>query len=270
MSKLITDYTMAKDLKLDVSGFIINFKPYSLFPKYRFSLEEVKVIIPKIRKENKLVFLNIDALIREKDLENLKELLKIIITLDFDYLIFHDFAIYNYFKENGLENKLIYDGKTMVTSKNELEFFKKQNLSVFVSRELKKDELAVISKLDNALLEVFGFERIFYSKRPILSLFKEFKNIDEKLTNKVYKLKEKDDLYLAYEEDGEYFVYLEKIKYLYNELKDLKNNFKYLKISQAFIEDITYVIDKYNDLLNDKNLEKNSLFLEKYVNEVTL
>ncbi|HOR53285.1 MAG TPA: hypothetical protein PK824_02545, partial [Bacilli bacterium] len=66
MSKLITDYTMAKDLKLDVSGFIINFKPYSLFPKYRFSLEEVKVIIPKIRKENKYVFLNIDALIREK------------------------------------------------------------------------------------------------------------------------------------------------------------------------------------------------------------
>ena len=53
MSKLITDYTKAKDLKLDVSGFIINFKPYSLFPKYRFSLEEVKKIIPKIRKENK-------------------------------------------------------------------------------------------------------------------------------------------------------------------------------------------------------------------------
>ena len=71
MSKLITDYTKAKDLKLDVSGFIINFKPYSLFPKYRFSLEEVKKIIPKIRKENKLVFLNMDALIREKDLENL-------------------------------------------------------------------------------------------------------------------------------------------------------------------------------------------------------
>jgi len=53
-------------------------------------------------------------------------------------------------------------------------------------------------------------------------------------------------------------------------LKDLKNNFKYLKISHAFIEDITYVIDKYNDLLNDKNLEENSKLLEKYVNEVTL
>ena len=119
-------------------------------------------------------------------------------------------------------------------------------------------------------MEVFGFERIFYSKRPILSLFKEFKNIDEKLTNKVYKLKEKDDFYLAYEEDGEYFVYLEKIKYLYNELKDLKNNFKYLKVSQAFIEDITYVIDKYNDLLNNKNLEENSKLLEKYVSEVSL
>lgn len=270
MSKLITEYTKLEDLKLNVSGFIINFKSFSLFPKYRFTFDEVKKIILKMRKEKKLVFLNLDALVREKDLSNLKCLLDQIVTLDFDYLIFHDFAVYTYFKEKGLTDKLIYDGKTMVTSKKELEFFASKKLPVFLSRELKQKELEVISTLDNALLEVFGYERIFYSKRPILSLFKEFKNIKESLTNKVYKLQEKDDIYLAYEEEGEYFVYLEKIKYLYKELKDIKNNFKFLKVGRTFIEDIGFVLDKYNDLLLNENIEENSKLLENYISEVGL
>ena len=268
MTKIIIDLENIKDINSYlVDGFIINIKNFSTYNGCNFSIDNLIEIINLVKINNKQVFLNTDRLFSEDDLDQLYELFKVIDNIEYDYLIFSDFSVYYYFNKKNMLNKLIYDAKTMGTNIDDINFFKDRNVMVFVANELSKEQIKILSETNNTCMEVFGYHQIFYSKRPILSLFNEFENLNISLKNTLLEIKEisRDSYYKIYESDLGTFVYTDYIYCAYDDIKVFVNNFKYIKINPIFLnnKNMMEIISYYRDLIKNKNITENELLIKK-------
>ena len=189
MTKLIIDLQKINKIKsYEVDGLIINLEGFSTFNGIKFSLNQLDEITKIIKSSGKKIFINIDRLYGEDDLGQLYELFNVLKNIEYDYIIFSDFAVYYYFNKNNDLKRLIYDAKTMGTNTDDLNFYKEKNIKVFVANELSKKQIKLLSETNNGCFEVFGYHQIFYSKRPILSLFQEFDKIEEPLNNSLFEI----------------------------------------------------------------------------------
>lgn len=272
MTSLIIDLQNMDNIEnFLVDGFIINIEHFSTFNGVKFPLEKIKELSSLIKKNKKKVLINIDRLYGEEDLNNLYQVFAVLKDVIYDYIIFSDFAVYYYFNKINQLNKLIYDAKTMGTNQDDFNFYKEKKIKVFVSNELTQKQIKSLSETNNACMEVFGFHQIFYSKRPILSLFKEYDQIQEPLKNTLLEIKEmnRDSYYKIYESDLGVFVYTDYIYCAYIEISDFVRNFEFIKINSIFLnlEKMPLIISYYRKLLNNENIIfNNQLIKEVYPN----
>ncbi|HHX78559.1 MAG TPA: hypothetical protein GX695_02265 [Acholeplasmataceae bacterium] len=272
MTKLIIDLQKINKIKsYEVDGLIINLEGFSTFNGIKFSLNQLDEITKIIKSSGKKIFINIDRLYGEDDLGQLYELFNVLKNIEYDYIIFSDFAVYYYFNKNNDLKRLIYDAKTMGTNTDDLNFYKEKNIKVFVANELSKKQIKLLSETNNGCFEVFGYHQIFYSKRPILSLFQEFDKIEEPLNNSLFEIKElsKDVFYKIYESELGIFVYTDYIYCAYKEIKEFVNNFSFIKINPIFLseENLPLIISYYRDLIKNINvIENDHLIKEIYPN----
>lgn len=272
MTKLIIDLQKINKIKsYEVDGLIINLEGFSTFNGIKFSLNQLDEITKIIKSSGKKIFINIDRLYGEDDLGQLYELFNVLKNIEYDYIIFSDFAVYYYFNKNNDLKRLIYDAKTMGTNTDDLNFYKEKNIKVFVANELSKKQIKLLSETNNGCFEVFGYHQIFYSKRPILSLFQEFDKIEEPLKNSLFEIKElsKDVFYKIYESELGIFVYTDYIYCAYKEIKEFVNNFSFIKINPIFLseENLPLIISYYRDLIKNINvIENDHLIKEIYPN----
>lgn len=272
MTKLIIDLQKINKIKsYEVDGLIINLEGFSTFNGINFSLNQLDEITKIIKSSGKKIFINIDRLYGEDDLGQLYELFNVLKNIEYDYIIFSDFAVYYYFNKNNDLKRLIYDAKTMGTNTDDLNFYKEKNIKVFVANELSKKQIKLLSETNNGCFEVFGYHQIFYSKRPILSLFQEFDKIEEPLNNSLFEIKElsKDVFYKIYESELGIFVYTDYIYCAYKEIKEFVNNFSFIKINPIFLseENLPLIISYYRDLIKNINvIENDHLIKEIYPN----
>lgn len=272
MTKLIIDLQKINKIKsYEVDGLIINLEGFSTFNGIKFSLNQLDEITKIIKSSGKKIFINIDRLYGEDDLGQLYELFNVLKNIEYDYIIFSDFAVYYYFNKNNDLKRLIYDAKTMGTNTDDLNFYKEKNIKVFVANELSKKQIKLLSETNNGCFEVFGYHQIFYSKRPILSLFQEFDKIEEPLNNSLFEIKElsKDVFYKIYESEIGIFVYTDYIYCAYKEIKEFVNNFSFIKINPIFLseENLPLIISYYRDLIKNINvIENDHLIKEIYPN----
>lgn len=259
-----------------VDGFIYNSYEYSNYPSQTYSLND---LISLNYPLNKLKFLNIDRIIDEEEIDDLKEYLSKVYDI-FDYFIYSDYSIYTLFKEmfgNIAINKLIYDSKTLVCSYQELD---KIPTKSFISSELSYEEVQTIinNSSDKKLcLNVFGFHQIMYSKRPLLSLYNDY--IKNKVFNKnkvsnknaLYDLKEelRDDKYKIIEKEKGCYIYAPYLVSYKKYLDNLSEKVFLIRINNAieFIDNdnLHKVINKYIDYINEKediNFEDVNLKME--------
>lgn len=272
MTKLIIDLQKINTIEsYEVEGFIINLEGFSTFNGIKFSINQLDDIAKIIKSSGKEIFINIDRIYGEDDLSQLYDLFNVLKNIEYDYIIFSDFAVYYYFDKNNDLNRLIYDAKTMGTNTDDLNFYKGKNIKVFVSNELSKKQIKLLSETNNACFEVFGYHQIFYSKRPILTLFQEFDKIEEPLNNSLFEIKElsKDMFYKIYESEIGIFVYTDYIYCAYKEIKEFVNNFSFIKINPIFLseENLPLIISYYKDLIKNINvIENDKLIKEVYPN----
>lgn len=272
MTRLIIDLQNINNIdSFLVDGFIINIECFSTFNGVKFPLSKLNEISKLIKKNNKEVLINIDRLYREEDLKTLYELFEVLKEIEYDYIVFSDFAVYYYFNKNNNLDRLIYDAKTMGTNTDDINFYKEKNIMVFIANELSNKQVKALSKTNNACMEVFGYHQIFYSKRPILSLFKEYEQLELSLHNILLEIKElsREAYYKIYESDLGVFVYTDYIFCAFSEIKEFVNDFKFIKINPIFLneEKLPVIIDYYRQLSNNLNVfENDQLIKEVYPN----
>lgn len=249
---VVSDYINDNSLKLKCDGLIINSRLYSTFNDETFPLTKIQSLIKKIKDNKKKVLINVNRIIPENEIEKYKEIILSLIDV-IDYMIYSDLGLLNIIPSDKYD-KLIYDSKTLICSKEELNVFPTK---AFISQSLSFEEIKDFLNGDiNFAIDVFGYLEIMYSRRPLLSLVLPRGRAK---TNTLYNLKEetRNENYKIYEtkrQKNNYgtFIYNDGIYVLLKELKEIINKVFLIRINSMFLTDIIdKIVTVYNKYLND-------------------
>lgn len=258
--KLITEIKSLNHLsKYHVDGIIFSYEKYSAISDVTFSLLEIQKIVQYCKQNNKISILKIDKIFSEYELDEFYSFLEEMISLNIDYYIFSDMAVLFYMKRKKRENRLIYSAKTLNCSYQDCLYFQKLGVKVILSNELTLDDIKETSSLDNIVLDGYGYSQIFYSKRKLLSLFKEYLDLPQDVKNKLLFMKEatRIDKYPVYENANGTFIFT-SYKYLFYQELAIVNHFSMFRIESLFIseDDLFKVIDIYKRALTNEITEE--------------
>lgn len=226
---------------------------------YKMSLDELNDIL-NLQKNIK-VSLKINRLFHEKELEQLINYLKQIDFNKIKFVFYSDLCLIDIFSMLNINDKLVYDAYTYTTNYLDVLEYSKYNKYVVVSNQISTSEIASLTnKTNNVIIYGFGKSVIFYSKRPLLSNYFKYRNLNYDANDRNYNLKEefREDLYHIYEDEHGSYVYEPKYYYLFDELKDL-NNVDYLILNSTSLNAKQYkqVVNAYLNNNFEKLLEIN-------------
>ena len=236
---------------------------YSIYYDKAFNIDEIKEAIEKCNELNIVPIISIDCLIEEGELDSVYSYLDAISDIQSEFMnamiMFSDMAVLAYYKKINKLDRLIYNAPTYVCNKADIMYYQKIGILVMSSLELALKDLTINSKLNNLILQVYGYFPIYYSKRKVLSLYKEYakldynpyieKEIKEELREEKYKIREYRDI--------PHSIILSTNKIcIFEELEIIKP--KYIYVNTDNID----VIKLYRDGIDNGFKEENALALK--------
>lgn len=211
---------------------------------------------------DKKLCLSVDKIIEEDEIESLKQYLKDSLNWNVDYYLFSDLSVYYILTSYGIKNKFIFNAKTLNCSVNDIKCYNELGISCLVSTELTNTDVINISNIQNNAFLVYGYSNIFYSKRKLISLYSDYKNIHIDLNKQYYVIEEtRKEKYPICENENGTFIYTPYCYFLFNELNELnKNNIFIINSFNLEEDDLVKIGDIYQETLKDgakvENLEK--------------
>ncbi|MDR1782597.1 MAG: U32 family peptidase [Bacilli bacterium] len=286
MSKLLIDlydFDSINDyLALNIKSFIINLQEFSTEKTLNVFLEQVE-IINDLDDEIEL-FINLDRLYYNDDFNSLSSILKKLNKLKIRKLIINDAGVVELIKELGLKFELINGSNTLNTNYQTIEFLSNYYRGFYLSNEINLNEILKIRDNTNAMLmvQVFGKQLMFSSKRKLLTSYFQFHHLDLIDFNSQNPLiiKDLNDInnksYIYEDSNGTYVTTYKNVNaldYLYD---FIVNDIDYLYLSNLFIDRNSYLrvvnifsslleqtinLDMAKSMFKDVNLEVSSSFL---------
>lgn len=236
----------------NVEGVILSLLPLSL----NDSPMDLDLFDKALNKKTHLKkIVNVERIFKEDELMSAFEIVKKYQKL-IDYVLLSDFGMLNLVKELGI--KTIYRAPTYLTNSFDINEYLMFFDFVVISSEITNDELIRISnKLPNrTMVDLFGMNQIFYSRRPLITNYFKYKNIDLDPHYHGYQIMEetRDTKQFILEDDYGTYVY-EFGYYKLDTIPDLSFGIIHL----PFLVDPSKknVIEYYNSLLNGKEASLN-------------
>ncbi len=241
---VIRDNNYLEYLKYGLDGIIFPLENFSVdyFKYYSISdIENYK------KNTDKLVFVVINKMIFNSDLDNLLEILKKLETLKVDGVFFYDLAILNLVKENKLSLNLIFNQTHMVTNSDTINLY--YDLGVkgsYLSNEITKDEILNIrhnTKSDLFVL-LLGNPVIAMSRRNLLTSYFANKNKSKSAIITIKEPKSGQEFLVKEDNNGTTFFYNKRLNLsnIYKELVDCGLNY-------GIVEQGNYSYNEYKDLI---------------------
>ena len=242
---VIRDDNYLEYLDTGIDGVILPLENFSVdYFKY-YSIFDIR----EYRKNtDKLLFVVINKMIFNSELEDLLKILKELENIKVDGVFFYDLAVFSLVKEHNLNLNLIYNGTFMVTNSDTINLY--YDLGVkgsYLSNEITKDE--VINIRNNTKSDLFilllGNPVVAMSRRSLLTSYFANKN---KSKNEIITIKEP--------KSGQEFLVKEDSNgttFFYNRRLNLSNVYKELVdsgINYGIIEQGDYSSDEFKELIN--------------------
>lgn len=267
-------YNMKELNKLNglIDGAILNNKKYSLI----YDELNLDLAYSFCLNNNILPIISLNKMFYPNELEEIKDVFN---KYDKAKFLITDLGLFNIAKSLKIENKLIYNPETMLTNYLDLELYKNLGFDALaMSLEIPFSDVVLAKEKTNANLfyMVFGKRMMLYSRRKLLSLYKEKANIN--IPNETLYLKEinRDDYFPIIENETgtkifrsyivSYLDQLDKIEFKYNYLDSYDIDFDiYKKVIIIFKDYLDKKVSKEESLnkLNALNLNINDGFKYK-------
>ena len=241
---VIRDNNCLEYLDNGLDGMILPLENFSVdYFKY-YSISDIK----ECRKStDKLLYVVINKMIFNNELDNLLNILKKLENIKVDGVFFYDLAVLNLVKENSLNLNLIYNATHMVTNSDTINLYYELGVKgAYLSNEITKDEVLNIrnnTKSDLFIL-LLGNPVVAMSRRSLLTSYFINKN----------KIKE-DIITIKEPKSGQEFLVKEDSNgttFFYNKRLNLSNVYKELKdsgINYGIIEQGDYSSLEYKELI---------------------
>ena len=245
---------------MNVDGYIIGLKNYSIFQTLKLDINEIK----NINVNNKELYISINKPIHNNELDDIKNILIELSKMNITGVMYEDIAIFNINKNLNLNLNLILNTMHFVTNSDMCNYWSKRGVNgAYLSTELMISDFINIKKNTNMkiFINLYGHMPIFESSRTLISNYLEYikKNKQEDLYY-LYE-KERDKYYPIYEEYNNTFI-LDDIVNGINSVNELvKNNIDYIVINSLLCDDdINNIIEEYIDALNGKEIKHNNAY----------
>ena len=243
--------------KLNIDGFIIGLKGYSVYTSYDLDIDEIKNI-----KTNKELYISINKPLYTNDIDNLKPIIKELTKLNIKGIMFDDIGMISITKDIDL----IWNQMHHVTNSNTINFWSNKGIKGSVlSTELMLDDMIEIKKNTNTNIFVYlyGYLPMFESSRELLTNY--FKHINKDKTDNLYYIyeKERDKYYPIYEKYNNTYV-LEDLIDGIEELDIIKkNNIDYVILNGLLHDNNTFIDIVKSYIKNENRKSNNKGFLYK-------
>ncbi len=249
MNKILISGTKKINLffDLNIDGFVIGLKNFSYGFNDYFKTSEIANI-----DTSKDVFVSINKLIHNNELDALEEDLKALKGLNIAGIIFEDLAVVSLSKKLDLNIDLVWGSSHLVNNVYTMNYWNDLGVTTsLLSNELTLEEIKEIinNSKGKVMMQVFGYNNISYSYRHLLNNY--YNCIGKKKATNKHFLKENKsaDLYPIIENEMGTFIYSSKPINAINEVKELKLD--YLILNNYMIDDNKF-IKIVNNYLSDK------------------
>ena len=250
------------------SYLLVN-KNFSAFHINGLSNKTCLSLIDRIHNKNKKAYILIDRILINEELEELKVFIYRLEEKGIDGYFFSDLGVLQLLKNLELLDKAILYSQTQIVSGLELSAYKKLGLkTIFVSKDLPYDNLLKASnKYDVVGVNVFGYRNLFYSKRLLLSAYKEeFKLKDKFINSNKYLIREqkREVKSIIFEDQYGTYVFTDYIENHLNEISELdQNHVKMILFDDNFIssdlmEKVIAYLEEPKGLFNLSSKEKDT------------
>ena len=242
---VIRDNNYLEYLDNGLDGIVLPLENFSVdYFKY-YSISDIK----ECRKStDKLLYVVINKMIFNNELDNLLRVLKELESIKIDGVFFYDLAVLSLVKENNLNLNLIYNGTHMVTNSDTINLYYDLGVKgVYLSNEITKDEVLNIrhnTKSDLFIL-LLGNPVVAMSRRNLLTSY--FVNKNESKSDLITIKEPKSGQEFLVKEDNN------GTTFFYNKRLNLSNVYKELvecDINYGIIEQGDYSSLEYKELIN--------------------
>ncbi len=243
-----------------IDGFIIGLKNYSIFQNLKLDIKEIKEI-----KTNKEIFISINKLIYNDELDTLKNNLIELSKLNIKGIIFEDIAIYNINKNLNLNLNLIWNQNHLVTNSFTCNYWKEKGcIGALLSTELMIDDFIKIKKETNMIImvNIYGHIPMFESSRELITNYNIHNRNNKKYNlNYIYE-KERNRFFPIYEENHNTFICEDILNGINYVTKIKENNIDYIIINGLLHNDKDFnkIVDKYINATHNNIIEKENNF----------
>lgn len=225
-----------------------------MVPHFSLIYEDLNVdkAIKTLKKADKVTILALNKIFTEDEIASAYEFLDKYKDEDVLFYI-ADLGLIKYAKDNNILNKMIYNPETMITNYLDLSIYMNFNLDAYgISNEITINDLKEIYNQTKAPLFYLGFGKrlMFYSKRKLLSLYKEKYQAKFDFDDLYLKEETRDDKYKIIENDNGTMIYRSYFISLHKELDDLLF-IKYFYVDPLDLDELVYLkaIQAYHDYL---------------------
>ena len=271
MSEIIVTPSSIEEITIykNADCYLLGNEAFSVRYNHCFNASELRKANEIIKSMNKKIFINVNKIFQETELENLRGYLSFLKELEVDAILFSDFGVLQIAKELNIEDKCILYHETYPTNTFDLEVILSFNLKgVIMSKEVEIDTLRNATRFNNVGMTLLGHIEIFNSKRRLLETYLKEHNLSLDLVNSYeVKVKEmtRDNLYPLFQDKNGTNIFT---SFVYSALKDFKElyslNMKYFIVDTIFLDQdyVLKVLDIINDLRNNKDVD-----LDKFYND---
>jgi putative protease len=259
-------------LDKEIDGVILGVHPYAQRMRNTYTFNDLKPLIDKVKAAKKEVWLTMNAIIHEADIEALEYIFKQIKDLPIDGLMFADLAIAKLAKTHGLLNKLVYDSETYLTNSEDVSFWQAQGIKAVVgARQLTIEDIEIINNKSSMpfAMQLHGYVNMFHSARPLIeTFFRHTGDVSPEKHNENYlKLVEhqrREEPYPIYQDAFGTHVFRSKPMHAFNDFERVKNHVDYF-IVNTILYDAPRVASIVDDLIKANKEGVNDALLKKYI-----
>ena len=218
----------------NADALMIGLEDYTTYLDVTFSLSEIKRMLSNKSKE---VYVLINRIIEQDEIDNAKSILKELALLPIDGIVIMDMGLLQIAKEEQILDKIVFSPSTYLTNKDSASYLSSLGVKRLVlSKEISLNNIFEIKNNVNSEIEItmYGYRNIFYSKRHIKTLYRENYDLGE---FKYIKEEKREDLFPIEETNRGTFVFSSRPLSLFNYLKKmLDNNIDYINVESNFID----------------------------------
>lgn len=224
----------------DSSGFIVGIKGLSYLVPLEVTIDELKTLVPKLKKDKKELYISLNKLMYNQDIPLLKEYLLVMDEVGIDGILYDDLSILTLSVSLKLQTPLVWFGIHSFTNYHTANYWYKKGVKHGVlSTEITLDQIKEIGDNTNMSLMMYGYGYLpmFFSSRSLLSSY--FKHIGGQKKDKIYHMyeKERDMHYPTYESNVGTVILDGEIINTIKELPTISDCVDYLILSSLNISD---------------------------------